>query len=357
MENEKKKWLTKSTIVPELRNFLFVIGGCLVLAFADAAFIIPCNIVNGGVDSMSVIFNYYLEPIFHINVSDIVIGLAQAVLWLVGLFFLGKKFSIYTLLGSVAFPLFYSLILRTDFVHLIGFDVLYNENGAINEADLILAGVFGGALSGVGVALTFLGNGSTGGFDIVSFVIAKYTEMKQDVSGFLLDSLVVVAGLICMNNVLMSLVGVISAFASALAVQFIYLYINSFVIVDIISDKFEEIQEFIHKEMGHGTTVIETIGGYTGEKRKMIRVVVYQMETGEIRSYIAATDPKAFVSFTQAKGINGEGFEPFVIPRKGVMFRKRASTQYKENEEGNKTNPNLPETDEEKKKTGVKKEE
>jgi uncharacterized membrane-anchored protein YitT (DUF2179 family) len=357
MENEKKKWWSKSIIIPELRNFLFVIAGCLVLAFADAAFIIPCNIVNGGVDSMSVIFNYYLEPIFHINVSDIVIGIAQTVLWLLGLFFLGKKFSIYTLLGSIAFPLFYSLILRTNFVHVIGFDVLYDEDGAKNEADLILAGVFGGALSGVGVAMTFLGNGSTGGFDIVSFVIAKYTDMKQDVSGFLLDSMVVVAGLICMNNVLMSLVGVISAFASALAVQFIYLYINSFVIVDIISDKYEEIQEFIHKEMGHGTTVIDTVGGYTGEKRKMIRVVVYQMETGEIRSFIAATDPKAFVSFTQAKGINGEGFEPFVIPKKGVRFRKRTSTQYKEDEEADKADPDLPEVVEETKKPDGKKEE
>ena len=356
MENEKKKWFTKSKIITELKNLFLVLTGCLVLAFADAAFIIHCNIVNGGVDSMSVIFNYYLEPIFHMDVSDIVIGIAQATLWLVGLFFLGKKFSFYTLLGSVAFPLFYSLILRTDLVHIIGFDVLYNETGAKDDADLILAGVFGGALSGVGVAMTFLGDGSTGGFDIISFVIAKFTDMKQDVSGFILDSMVVLAGLICMNNVLMSIVGVISAFASALAVQFIYLYINSFVIVDIISDKYEEIQEFIHKEMGHGTTVIDTVGGYTGEKKKMIRVVVYQMETGEIRSFIAATDPKAFVSFTQAKGINGEGFEPFVIPRKGVRFRKRASTQYKEDEEGDKVDPNLPEMVEEEKKISDKKE-
>ncbi len=348
MENEKKKIFTKSAVLGELKNFTLVTLGCLILAFADAAFIIPCNIVNGGVDSMSVIFNYFLEPIFHMDVSDIVIGIAQATLWLVGLFFLGKKFSIYTLLGSVAFPLFYSLMLRTNFVHIIGFDVLYDAKGYLNEADLILAGVFGGALSGVGVALTYLGNGSTGGFDIISFVIAKYTDMKQDVSGFILDSSVVIAGLICMHSVLMSLVGIISAFASALAVQFIYLYINSFVIVDIISDKYEEIQEFIHKEMGHGTTVIDTVGGFTGEKRKMIRVVVYQMETGEIRSYIAATDPKAFVSFTQAKGINGEGFEPFVIPKKGIHFRKRAATQYKEEEKEKKEG--LPEVVEDKSK-------
>ena len=67
--------------------------------------------------------------------------------------------------------------------------------------------------------------------------------------------------------------------------------------------------------------MIDTIGGYTGEKRKMIRVVIYQVETAELRSKIAEIDPKAFVSFTQAKTINGEGFEPFIVPRKPSLHR------------------------------------
>jgi uncharacterized membrane-anchored protein YitT (DUF2179 family) len=78
-----------------------------------------------------------------------------------------------------------------------------------------------------------------------------------------------------------------------------------------LSDHYEEIQDYIHKDMDHATTIIDTIGGYTGEKRKMIRVVIYQVETAELRTKIAEIDPKAFVSFTQAKTINGEGFEPF----------------------------------------------
>jgi hypothetical protein len=107
-----------------------------------------------------------------------------------------------------------------------------------------------------------------------------------------------------------------AAFACAMAVQYIYVNADTFVIVDILSDHYEEIQAYIHKEMDHATTVIDTVGGYTGEQRKMIRVVIYQVETSELRTKIAQIDPKAFVSFTQAKTINGEGFEPFILPRK-----------------------------------------
>jgi hypothetical protein len=87
--------------------------------------------------------------------------------------------------------------------------------------------------------------------------------------------------------------------------------------------------------MNHGTTVINTVGGFSGEERKMIRVIIYQIETTELRNKIAEIDPKAFVSFTQAKTINGEGFEPFVIPRhklrpRSSLKREVMAEQYAE---------------------------
>jgi uncharacterized membrane-anchored protein YitT (DUF2179 family) len=72
--------------------------------------------------------------------------------------------------------------------------------GKGKTAELMLAGIFGGALAGAGVAISYLGNGSTGGFDIISFIIAKYSEMKQDVSGFIIDASLIVIGMICMRD-------------------------------------------------------------------------------------------------------------------------------------------------------------
>jgi uncharacterized membrane-anchored protein YitT (DUF2179 family) len=329
---------SKARILLSAKHVFFVLLGSAILAFADAAFLTPYNIVSGGVLSVGIIVNHFLEPIINYDCTSFVVLGIQVILWFVGLFTLGKEFSIHTLVASLAYPLFLLALHNNAYniADLIGITkaLPIAANGEVDTASLLIAGIFGGALAGVGVAVAYLGNGSTGGFDIVSFIIAKYSEMKQDVSGFIIDASLVVIGMFAIQNIRMSLVGIISALACALAVQYVYVNSDTFVIVDIISDSYEEIQEYIHKEMNHGTTVINTVGGYSGEERKMIRVIIYQVETTELRNKIAEIDPKAFVSFMQAKTINGEGFEPFVTPRRkprhprASLERKVLAEQY-----------------------------
>lgn len=335
MVEKLRRKISKNKILVTLKNIVFVLIGCLILAFADATFLTPSNIVSGGVVSVGIILNYYLEPATHMDWTDIIVTVVQVVLFIVGWFTLGRKFSLNTLIASVAYPGFYALLYRPlfggqNFGQLLGIEQVLQGQGT---AELILAGIFGGALAGVGVGVAYLGNGSTGGFDIISFIIAKYSEMKEDVSGFIIDSSLILIGMICMRDVRLGLVGILAALACAVAVQYVYVNSDTFVIVDILSDNYEEIQDYIHKDMDHATTLIDTVGGYTGQKRKMVRVVIYQVETSELRTKIAEIDPKAFVSFTTAKTINGEGFEPFVIPRKPrvkPLHRASHDTQYEE---------------------------
>lgn len=326
MGMELRRKISKSTILSEIKNILFVILGCSILAFADAAFLTPGNIISGGVVSVGIIAQFYYAKgpawLFGLpSINDIVVTFVQAILWVIGWFTLGKKFSLNTLVASITYPLIYALLFRFNIGGVLGLDALFVGEG--KTAELMLAGIFGGALAGAGVAISYLGNGSTGGFDIVSFIIAKYSEMKQDVSGFIIDASLILIGMICMRDAVQGLIGILAALACAIAVQYIYVNADTFVIVDILSDHCEDIQDYIHKDMDHATTVIDTIGGYTGEKRKMIRVVIYQVETAELRSKIAEIDPKAFVSFTQAKTINGEGFEPFIVPKKPGLHRNQ----------------------------------
>lgn len=318
----------KDFLKREIKNILLVLAGCFVLAFADAIFIIPSNIVNGGVDSLSIIINYYLEPILKFNVTDFTLIFFQLIFWILGIIFLGKRFSLHTLLGTIMFPLFYTIMLRIDLINLIGINAIYlkntNSDGSLNLALLMMSGLFGGALSGVGVALTFLGNGSTGGTDVISFIIAKYSDVKQDVSGFILDASLIILGLICFKDWELGLVGILSAFSCALAVQYIFVYGNSYIIADIISDQNDLILNFIHQELGHGSTLVNVIGGYSQEKRKMVRVLILKVEMNELKNFIGTVDPKALVTFTQAKTINGFGFEPFMVSKqeKKKIIRK-----------------------------------
>jgi|GEM_PF-4035716 len=147
--------------------------------------------------------------------------------------------------------------------------------------------------------------------------------MKQDVSGFIMDAILVVIGMAVFKDVGTGLVGVLAAFACALSVQYAYISLNSFVIVDIISDQVAAIQDYIHNSLEHASTIIDMQGGYSGEKRKMIRVVIYHEEQAELRQFIANVDPKAFVSFTTATAINGEGFDPLSVKKRKESFSQK----------------------------------
>lgn len=316
-----KKKLNKSVALTIIKNYVVVALGCLILAFGDAAFLTPCNIVSGGVSSIGIILNYYLKPLWHFDTNSLFVAIIEIGLLFLGLAVLGKRFAARTAFASLVYPAFYAIFLGVNIGKLIGLQPMYDAinaaktSGNIGEGlgFLLLAAFFGGALVGTGVALGYLGYGSTGGLDVIAEIIAKYTDMKQDISGFLMDALIIVVGICVFGDMINGLVGVLAAFCCALAVQYVYVYLNSYVIVDIISDKHQVIQDYIHKEMDHATTIVETVGGYTGEPRKMIRVVIYHNETGELRSFIGSVDPKAFISFTEAQTINGEGFEPLMV--------------------------------------------
>ena len=145
-----------SVVKKEAKNIVFVAFGCFLLALADVLFIVPSDIINGGIDSLAIIINYYIGIYVEIDITDIAIAVSQIILWFIGLFLLGFKFSIHTLMGSLLFPLFYSILLRINIVNLIGFDEFYLNNilsdGNLSLSFLLISGIFGGLLSGAGVA-------------------------------------------------------------------------------------------------------------------------------------------------------------------------------------------------------------
>lgn len=322
------KKISKEFIKKEIKNISLVALGCFLIALADVLFIMPSNIINGGVDSLAIIVGHYLNPIFNFDVSDITIAIFQVALWLIGLLLLGIKFSIHTLLGSLLFPIFYSIMLRIDLINLIGMKEFYIRNtlsdGSLSLAFLLVSGIFGGLLSGAGVAFSFLGDGSTGGFDVISFIVAKYTKVQEDISGLIMDTSLILIGLFTFRNYELAFCGILSAIVCAMMIQFMYINNRTYLIVDIISTKEEQILNFIHNTLERGTTLIDSVGGYSKTKHKMIEVVINNNEAQELQKFIAFTDNKAFVSVVEAKNIHGNGFAPFILSNraKREMLKK-----------------------------------
>lgn len=329
----------KSKKFQTVKNWILVIFGCAILAFGGAAFIEPWDIVSGGVLSVGVIINHFVEPIFNFNVTDIVVAVVQGILWLVGLLVLGRQFALKTLAGLIAYPLFYALFYRLKVGYAMGLDALYpvlSTSSSIDNsevANLTLCALFGGILTGVGVAIAYLGSGSTGGFDIISAILSKYHIIKEDISSLIIDASLVLIYALCQIGEaavgIRTLVGILAAICCAMAIQYLYTSLDPFVVVDIISSKNDEIEDYIIDVMDHTTTRIEATGGYTGEKRTILRAIVNKDESGELQQKIASIDPSAFVTFTHVKTTNGEGFEPFFQPnnakRKNKNDKKCAS--------------------------------
>lgn len=314
MNNHQRK------ILREIKNVLFVVLGSALLAFGDAAFITPHNLVTGGVISVGVIIQYYVGAQFPL--VDIVTWILQIILLVVSFLFLGKKFTMHTILATLLYPAFFTLFYRipvgaspsignyiaNQFIQSFTVDGQMIENTSF----VVLAAIIGGAMVGGGVAVCYLGDGSTGGFDVISVILARHSAIKESLSAFIIDGSLVVIGMICMRDLPRGVIGIISAGVCALAVQYMYVNANKFVIADVISSEYEQIMGYVMNQMDRTTTIFDGTGGYSKEKKKILRVAFSKRELVDFKAFIAEVDPDAFVTFVSASMINGEGFDPLV---------------------------------------------
>ena len=179
----------------------------------------------------------------------------------------------------------------------------------------MLFAMVGGVFVGFGVAVTFMGGGSTGGVDVLTFIFEKFLRIKQSIASFIIDGLVVGIGMcvLCPGNaekyLLPCLVGILSIAISALMIDIIYIAFQTVYQVDIISKDWESISAYVQDELGRGATIIPVKGGYKHTDKIMLRVVLSKIQIDDLRNYIATIDSKAFVTITTTKAVFGEGFK------------------------------------------------
>lgn len=296
-----KNWTRRDWFSFICNNFLIIIGS-FILAIGTGIFLSRLSIVAGGLSGIGIIIQHYVD----FQILDIVVWAGTAILWIVGFFTIGKEFSFRTLLSSISYPGFLTLVLRVNYFQNIAEQVA----GDGGPGNILICGLFAGIFIGAGVALTFLGKGSTGGVDTLVFLFAKKTKLKESAWSFIIDGSIIVLSMILVpNQWINSLVGILSAFITAMMIEFIYNANQSSYQIDIISSKWEDISRYAQDELGRGATIIPVKGGYRQEDRIMLRVVLEKRQVEALRKYIAEVDPKAFVTYSQTKAVYGEGFK------------------------------------------------
>ena len=314
MPKTKKEWMKA------ILKSLIVVLGTFVVAFGNVAFLVPLDINAGGLNGVAIIARYFVADNAKVLVYNIIVDVASVLLWLVGLIFIGKEFALKTLVATIAFPLANWIFTACPGVSdaFIKFgEIIESAGNGPTAGNYLLAGIFGGVFVGVGVAITFVGGGSTGGVDVLTFLLEKYLHIKQSIASFIIDGTIITVGLCVLlpletKFLLPCLSGIISAFMSAIIIEVIFIGSQTSYQVDIISDKWEEISKYAQDVLGHGATIIHAQGGYKGDDRVILRIVFKKREYSKIRSYIAQVDPKAFVTYTQTNAVFGEGFKSHV---------------------------------------------
>ncbi len=309
-----------------IKNLLLILIGALLVAFGDSFFILPMNIISGGVASISMLIHKI--PGFSVISLNTYVLIVTWSFFLLGLIFLGLKYSLHTLIYTIFYPLAVMLFtyiinnvvvdgIRIFDVTQLGKDIVIS-NGTIpfegNEDSILLlayfvSGILGGLLTGSGIGLTLAGGGSSGGTDVINLLANKYLHIKVGLSSFIVDAVLIVAGFFTNGyNLLPSLVGLITALLCSIMLDKVFLGNNQYYLAMVISKKWPEINAFINENLGRGTTLLKAQGGYTKNDTVVLEVCFDRVDYNIIRESINAIDPNAFVTVMQTKEILGYGF-------------------------------------------------
>ncbi len=281
-----KKKLSKKVL-----DVILTIAGTFVLAMSVEFFVLPYRILSGGVAGIAVA----LKPFLHID-ETVFANAATIVLFIVGRIFLGRAFALDTLLSSICYPVFTTLLAKIyPFIPI-----------TINPT---LASFYAGLLGGIGIGIVMRGGASTGGMDIPPLILHKLTGIKISTGVVITDTLTVLLG-VAAYGINAALIGFVSVFASGFAIDKVLsagegAQAKS---VTIISDHWEEIIHAIDQELARGVTILHGQGGYNGDEKMVILCVVSSRQYNHLLDLIREIDEHAFTITTDASDMHGEGF-------------------------------------------------
>ncbi len=276
-------------------DYLLIFAGALLQALAIRLFLVPAQLVSGGISGLSQIINYYTGwPI------GVMIFLGNLPLFILGWRFLGgPRFVLRTAFAVTVVAFF------TDFL------VPYLPANGLTP-DIVLNCLYGAVLSGIGYGLVYRGRGTSGGTDILARILNHWRGVSLSQSYLMTDALIIVLAGITFGweNALYAL---IVLYASGIAAEAITEGSNVARTAMIVTNQPEAVAGRILAEMERGVTILTGRGAYTGAEREVLYVVISRAEVVQLKTLVREEDPQAFMVIGQAHEALGEGFRPLHV--------------------------------------------
>lgn len=276
-----------------LKEHIFIALGLLVYAIAWKAFLLPHHITGGGVTGIGALVYYATGVPVSITYFSI-----NAILLLVAIKTIGIKFSVRTIYGVAVLTVFFSILPQADLGTFVG------------EKEDFMACVLGGLLSGAGIGVVFLFNGSSGGTDIIAKIVNKNRNITLGRILLYCDVLIISSSFFLKDGSVERIVyGLTMLTVTTLTVDMVINGVRQSVQFFIFSKNYEEIATRINTEVNRGVTILDGMGWYSKEPVKVITVIARKNESIRIFKIVKECDPNAFVSQSSAIGVYGEGFD------------------------------------------------
>ena len=272
----------------KLRNHIFFVLGSLLTALTISVFYLPNKIVTGGVSGISTILFHTAE--IQPGVTYFVVN---AILLFIGFKYLGRDFVIKTVIGS-------SIV--TVFVQIFSYLPVLTDNIILNVA-------FGSILYGFAIGLTLIAGGSTGGTDILGRLIQyRFPSVRIGSAMIISDFIIIFISLIMFKNIDLALYGIISLFGMSYSINFLIRKLNVSKLAFVITEKGSELSPYLIKNFTRGLTVLDAVGGYTGNKKIVLMCALKERELPLFQKRVHEIDSEAFIIFSESEQIVGNGF-------------------------------------------------
>lgn len=278
------------------KEFFMILLGVTILALGINWFTSPLGLVTGGLSGVTIIVKEISEKTLGygipLSVTNLVLNIPLFVISIKQRGFKFAKKSLWSVL-LLTCALWY-----TEFI----------PNLLDVQGDLLLGGVFGGAIIGLGIGIVLKAGATTGGTDMLATII-KFKHSRFPIAKVMLaiDGLIILSGMLIFGS-MKAMYAIIAVFITSKVITWVLEGLNYAKAAFIISDKNKEIADAIMHQIPRGVTGIKAQGMYTKADKDMLFVVVSQKEITRLRELVRGIDTNAFVTIADVREVLGQGF-------------------------------------------------
>lgn len=271
----------------KIKRYFQLFVGLLLMAFAFNLFILPNDLVFGGVSGIGIIVTHYVNIDFSLFVL-----IVSVFLLILSYILLGKEVSRNSVLGSILFPIFLKLTsLVTSYINL-------------DMSDQLLFALVGGVVYGFGAGLVFKAGFTTGGTDILNQILSKYAKISIGNSMLIIDGLIVISGAFVFGF-LKFMYAIIILYIISILTDKVLIGISESKAFYIITSKKEEVCDFVINELNHSITTMDAKGGFSNKKNSVLFTVIPTKEYFKFKQGIKMIDKDAFFTVIDAYEVMG----------------------------------------------------